>query len=70
MKSPAPLTNREEELKEVLKNEMASVSEIGIDSKQRTLSGVAFPLSPDAVKAIVDMKKRAVDYVQLEIGRY
>ncbi|KAL0277199.1 UNVERIFIED_CONTAM: hypothetical protein PYX00_004563 [Menopon gallinae] len=67
MKSPAPLTNREEELKELLKNEIASVSEISIDSKHKTLSGVAFPMSSNATEAVMDIGKGSVDYVQLKI---
>ncbi|KAK6640066.1 hypothetical protein RUM43_008343 [Polyplax serrata] len=67
MKGPAPLTNREEEMKELLKNERASASEIGIDTKQKTLSGVTFPMTDDAKRAILQIGQKVVDYVQLKI---
>lgn len=69
MKGPAPLTNREEEMKELLKNERASASEIGIDTKQKTLSGVTFPMTDDAKRAILQIGQKVVDYVQLKIGK-
>lgn len=68
MKAPAPLTTREEEMKELLKSEIASVSDVGINTKQQTLAGVAFPISEEARKAIVDIGRNVTDYVQLKIG--
>lgn len=70
MKRPAPLTNREEELIELRKSEIGSVSEVSIDTKHKTLSGIAFPISESAKKAIIDIGKNQVDYVQLKIGKY
>lgn len=69
MKRPAPLTNREEELIELRKSEIGSISEVSIDTKHKTLSGIAFPISEAAKKAIIDIGQNVVDYVQLKIGK-
>lgn len=69
MKRPAPLTNREEELIELRKSEIGSISEVSIDTKHKTLSGIAFPISESAKKAIIDIGQNVVDYVQLKIGK-
>lgn len=68
LKQPAPLTNREEEMKELLKYERASASEINVDTKHKTLSGVAFPMTEDAKKAILQIGQKLIEYVQLKIG--
>lgn len=69
MKRPAPLTNREEEMKELLKNERASASDVSIDTKHKTLSGVTFPMTEEAKTAILKIGQKLVDYVQLKIGK-
>ena len=40
-------------------------SDIGVDTKQQTLQGVAFPLHGDAMKALEQFKDKKVNYVQL-----
>lgn len=67
MASPAPLSMREEELQELRKTEVNT--EINIDTKQQTLSGVAFPITEPATRAILDMARGSYDYLQLKIGK-
>ena len=64
--APAPLTQAEEELAFVKKTE--TNANISIDSKQQTLGGVSFPLSEAAARAIIEMKQKLHNYVQLSIG--
>lgn len=63
--APAPLTSAEEELAELRRSEV-SVG-VGIDSRQ-TISGVAFPLTDNAWKAIEALASQKYNYVQLRIG--
>jgi len=63
--APAPLTQAEEELAMVKKTE--TNAHISIDSKHQTLSGVAFPVSDSALKAINDFQRTKHNYVQLSI---
>ncbi|XP_044271825.1 twinfilin [Tribolium madens] len=64
--APAPLTTREEELQEIRRTEVHT--DISVDSKQQTLSGVAFPLTEAARQAIVDMAQGSYDYLQFKIN--
>lgn len=64
--APAPLTSAEEELAEVRRTEV-NIG-VSIDSRQQTLSGVAFPLTKNAWKAIKALAAQKYDYVQLRIG--
>lgn len=66
MAAPAPLSMREEELKELKKTEVNT--EISINTKQQTLGGVEFPLTQTATQAISDMARGSYDYLQLRIG--
>lgn len=67
MKDPAaPLTREEEELQEIKRNEVNT--EVNIDSRHQTLSGVAFPITEAARQAICDMVKGNYDYLQFRIG--
>lgn len=63
--APAPLSMREEELREIKKAEINT--EISISTKQQTLGGVAFPLTESAILAIKDMASGSYNYLQLRI---
>ncbi|XP_063218013.1 twinfilin [Bacillus rossius redtenbacheri] len=63
--APAPLTAAEEELALLRRTEVNTG--VGVDSRQQTLSGVAFPLTGEARQALSALADRAVDYVQLRI---
>ncbi|CAH0394756.1 unnamed protein product [Bemisia tabaci] len=67
IKSPAPLTTREEELAELRKSETTGLTEISVDSRSQTLSGVAFPLLPDALSAIERLGRKEINYAQFSI---
>ncbi|XP_069484116.1 twinfilin-1 [Ambystoma mexicanum] len=62
--SPAPLTSAEEELRQIKINETQTD---GVDAKQQTLQGIAFPVTRQALQALEKLKKRELNYVQLEI---
>ncbi|XP_075236402.1 twinfilin actin binding protein [Lycorma delicatula] len=62
-KTPAPLTTREEELATLTSN----FTDISIDSRTQTLSGIAFPIDDKAKSALVDIKNGKINYVQLKI---
>lgn len=64
-RTPAPLTSAEEELAELRRTEV-SVG-VGIDSRHQTLSGVAFPLTDSAWKAIEALAAQNYNYIQLRI---
>lgn len=63
--APAPLSMREEELQEIRRTEVNT--NISVDTKQQTLSGVAFPITEDAKQAIIDMARGTYDYLQFRI---
>nr|CAG4644160.1 EOG090X0A90 [Lepidurus arcticus] len=65
MASPAPLTNAEEELAEVKKHE--NRADVGVGTRQATCSGIFFPPSEPALKALIDFKIGKYDYVQLSL---
>lgn len=56
-------------MKEILIHQRASASEINIDSKQKTFSGILFPISDNAKEALLKISEKKIDYVQLEIGK-
>lgn len=64
--APAPLTQAEEELAIVKATE--TNAHIGYDTKQQTLTGVAFPISEAGIKAVLEFKQKKHTYVQLSIG--
>jgi len=66
--TPAPLTSAEAELAELRRTEV-SVG-VGIDSRHQTLSGMAFPLTDSAWKAIEALAAQNYNYIQLRIGNY
>lgn len=57
---------REEELEEIKKTEINT--DISIDTKQQTLSGVAFPITETVKQAVLDMARGSYSYLQLRIG--
>lgn len=63
--APAPLTSREEELKELRKLDINT--EINADTRQQTLGGISCPLEDDAVAAIRGMATGQHDYLQFRI---
>lgn len=66
--APVPLSMREEELEEIKRTEVNT--EISVDTKQQTLSGVAFPITEIAKQSILDMAVGSYNYLQLRIGIY
>ncbi|XP_033940502.1 twinfilin-1-like [Pseudochaenichthys georgianus] len=63
--APLPLTAAEEELRKIKLNEVQT--DIGVDTKQQTLQGVAFPIHQDAIAALERFRDKRVNYVQLEV---
>lgn len=60
---PAPLTDREEELKLVKAEENSS--EIHISTRHQTVQGLAFPLTEELVSAIREFQNKRLNYLQL-----
>ncbi|KAI5756249.1 twinfilin isoform X2 [Diaphorina citri] len=67
VKAPAPLTSQEEERAELRKFESSGQCQISIDTRTQTLSGVAFPLLPDAESSVHKLIKAKYNYVQFRI---
>jgi twinfilin-like protein len=63
--APAPLTSREEEL-ELLK-QAENHTRINVDTKHKTLQGVMFPFSQEALDKLVLFKREKLDYVKLAV---
>ncbi|KAJ8377399.1 hypothetical protein AAFF_G00260590 [Aldrovandia affinis] len=63
--APLPLSAAEEELRQIKLNEVQT--DIGVDTKQQTLQGVAFPVEQDAIQALEQLREKKINYVQLEI---
>ncbi|KAG9346918.1 hypothetical protein AGOR_G00231250 [Albula goreensis] len=63
--APLPLTAAEEELRQIKLNEVQT--DIGVDTKQQTLQGVAFPMKREAIQALEQFREKKLNYVQLEI---
>lgn len=40
-------------------------TEISVESKHQTLQGLAFPLQPEAQRALQQLKQKMVNYIQL-----
>ncbi|XP_007888471.1 twinfilin-2 isoform X1 [Callorhinchus milii] len=68
---PAPLTSAEEELKQIKINEDSSgtmvKTEISVESKHQTMQGIAFPIQESAIKALLLLKDRKINYIQLKL---
>ncbi|XP_072291287.1 twinfilin-1a [Eucyclogobius newberryi] len=63
--APLPLTAAEEELRQIKLNEVQT--DVGVDTKQQTLQGVAFPIHQDGVAALKKFRDRKLNYLQLKI---
>ncbi|XP_035282500.1 twinfilin-1-like [Anguilla anguilla] len=63
--APLPLTAAEQELRQIKLNEVQT--DIGMETKQPTLQGVAFPMNRDTVQALEQFRAKKLNYVQLEI---
>ncbi|XP_020366421.1 twinfilin-2 isoform X1 [Rhincodon typus] len=68
---PAPLTAAEEELKQIKINEDSSSSmvktEISVQSKHQTMQGIAFPIQESAITALLLLKEKKINYIQLKL---
>ena len=45
-------------------------AEIGVDTKQQTMSSLTFPMERAVLSALEEFLKKECDYIQLSIGRY
>ncbi|XP_069045714.1 twinfilin-2 isoform X2 [Lepisosteus oculatus] len=63
--APAPLTAAEQELQQIKINEVKT--EISVESKHQTLQGLAFPLQKEAQQALLQLRQRKINYVQLRL---
>nr|XP_033782040.1 twinfilin-2 isoform X2 [Geotrypetes seraphini] len=63
--APAPLTAAERELQQIKINEVKT--EISVESKHQTLQGLAFPLRTEAEQAILLLKQKKINYIQLKL---
>jgi len=63
--APGPLSREEEEMKEFRETEVGV--DIGVDSKQQTLSSLAFPFERDLLTALDTYWRKGHDYLQLAI---
>jgi len=60
---PAPLSPREEELSEIT----AGLRNAGFDTKVQTLSSLSMPLTENALKGVLNLVNRKVNYLRLSI---
>lgn len=65
MAAPIPLTQREEEINELRRSEIKT--DVGIDTRHQTLSGINCPISDAAIQAIHDLKRGSYNYLQFHI---
>ncbi|XP_048450275.1 twinfilin-1-like, partial [Rhincodon typus] len=63
--APAPLTTAEQELKQLKITEMNT--DVNVDTRQRTLQGIAFPVQDDALRALRQLQQKECHYVQLKL---
>ncbi|KAI8428543.1 hypothetical protein MSG28_007311 [Choristoneura fumiferana] len=63
--APAPLTEREEALKELQQSEHST--NYGTDSRQSTIGGVSFPITEAAEQGVLDLQRGSYNYVQFRI---
>ncbi|XP_013189686.2 twinfilin [Amyelois transitella] len=63
--APAPLTDREEALKELQQSEHHI--NYSTDSRQSTMGGVAFPITEAAEQGIIDLQRGSYNYLQFKI---
>jgi len=65
LNAPPPLTLAEEELQQIKESEVHA--DISIDSKHQTMTGVAFPVSQEALDKLRELNEGALTYVQLSL---
>lgn len=65
MSAPAPLTMREEEMREMRRHEINT--DISTETRQKTLGGISCALSESATTAIRDAARGACNYLQFKI---
>ncbi|XP_068170862.1 twinfilin-2 isoform X2 [Antennarius striatus] len=63
--SPAPLTLAEQELQRIKISEVKT--EISVERKHQTLQGLAFPLQEAAKRALKQLAKKCISYIQLRL---
>ncbi|XP_041976649.1 twinfilin [Aricia agestis] len=63
--SPAPLTDREEALKELQQTEHNT--NYGTDARQSTMGGISFPITESAKQGLADFKRGSYNYLQFNI---
>lgn len=67
---PAPLTVAEQELQQIKITEgrvKQVKTEISVESKHQTLQGLAFPLQEEAKRAINQLARKCINYIQLRL---
>ena len=65
MSAPTPLTRQEEEMNELRRTEIKT--DVGVDTRHQTLSGINCPISDAALQAIHDLKRGSYNYLQFHI---
>lgn len=65
MSAPIPLTQREEEIKELRRSEVKT--DIGVETRHQTLSGINCPITEAALQAIRDLLRGSYNYLQFNI---
>lgn len=65
MSAPAPLTQREEEMLEIRRNEVQT--DVSTETRQKTLGGISCALTEAASAAIRDAAKGTYNYLQFKI---
>ncbi|XP_047527282.1 twinfilin [Vanessa atalanta] len=63
--APAPLTDREEALKELRQSEHDP--NYSTDSRQSTMGGISFPITESAKQGILDLQRGSYNYLQFKI---
>lgn len=65
MSAPAPLTQREEEMLEIRRNEVQT--DVSTETRQKTLGGISCALTEAATAAIKDTVRGSYNYLQFKI---
>ena len=64
--APGPMSREELEREEA--RTQCDIEVIGVDSKQQTVTGLAFPMTSSVKEAIANYKKEKTNYIQLSIN--
>lgn len=65
MAAPTPLTQREEEMKELRRSEVKT--DVGVDTRHQTLGGISCPITDASLQALHDLKRGSYNYLQFKI---